>query len=73
MILLYLYFHTELTLKVFEHDDPLRLILTELDGVPNLGTEELNDARDRAITLELTNRFALVKGLSTSATLIATI
>ncbi|KAF8529115.1 ras GTPase-activating protein [Hysterangium stoloniferum] len=43
------------------HDDPLRVVLTELDGVPNLGTEELNDARDRAITLELTNRFALVK------------
>lgn len=43
-------------------DDPLRLILTELDGVPNLGSEELKDARDRAVTLELTNRFADVRG-----------
>jgi len=43
------------------HDDPLRVILTELDGVPNLGNEELNDARDRAIELQLSNRFALVK------------
>lgn len=48
--------------QIVDQADPLRLILTELDGVPNLGTEELNDARDRAITLELTNRFALVKG-----------
>ncbi|KAF8469444.1 hypothetical protein JB92DRAFT_3057212 [Gautieria morchelliformis] len=46
---------------VLEHDDPLRVILADLDGVPHLGTEELNNARDRAITLELTNRFALVK------------
>lgn len=47
-------------------DDPLRAILHELDGVPNLrsaaNAEELHDARDRAITLELTNRFAVVKG-----------
>lgn len=43
-------------------DDPLRLILVELGGVPNLGSEELNAARDAAITLELTNRFASVKG-----------
>jgi len=43
-------------------DDPLRVILTELDGVPNLGSEELKDARDRAVTLELTNRFADVRG-----------
>ncbi|THH07688.1 hypothetical protein EW145_g3209 [Phellinidium pouzarii] len=42
-------------------DDPLRSILVELGGVPNLGTEELNAARDAAITLELTNRFANVK------------
>ncbi|KAF8320672.1 hypothetical protein DL93DRAFT_2107201 [Clavulina sp. PMI_390] len=42
-------------------DDPLRLILTELDGVPNLGSEELKDARDRAVELELTNRFADVR------------
>ncbi|KAI0030222.1 hypothetical protein K488DRAFT_54701 [Vararia minispora EC-137] len=44
-----------------ERDDPLRVIIHELDGVPNLGSAELNDARDRAITLELTNRFAAVK------------
>lgn len=45
-------------------DDPLRAILVELGGVPHLGTtsEELNAARDLAITLELTNRFANVKG-----------
>jgi len=40
----------------------LRVILVELDGVPHLGNDELKDARDRAITLELTNRFADVKG-----------
>ena len=45
-------------------DDVLRVILTELDGVPNLGNDELKDARDRAITLELTNRFANVRGKS---------
>lgn len=55
-----------LTFKVQGHSDPLRVILTELDGVPNLGTEELNDARDRAVTLELTNRFALVKGTNST-------
>lgn len=38
------------------------MILSELDGVPNLGSEELKDARDRAVTLELTNRFADVRG-----------
>ena len=43
-------------------DDPLRIILQELDGVPQFGNEELKDARDRAITLELTNRFAEVRG-----------
>ncbi|KAH8113457.1 hypothetical protein DFH11DRAFT_1602139 [Phellopilus nigrolimitatus] len=42
-------------------DDPLRSILMELGGVPNQATEELNVARDAAITLELTNRFANVK------------
>ncbi|EJD01008.1 uncharacterized protein FOMMEDRAFT_21471 [Fomitiporia mediterranea MF3/22] len=42
-------------------DDPLRGILTELGGVPHLGSEELTAARDAAITLELTNRFANVK------------
>ncbi|KII94770.1 hypothetical protein PLICRDRAFT_127987 [Plicaturopsis crispa FD-325 SS-3] len=44
-----------------EHNDTLRIILGELDGVPNLGTDELTDARDKAITLELTNRFAHVR------------
>ena len=43
-------------------DDALRTILMELGGVPNLGTEELTAARDHAITLDLTNRFANVKG-----------
>ncbi|KAF7352695.1 Ras GTPase-activating-like protein rng2 [Mycena venus] len=33
----------------------------ELGGVPNLGSDELKDARDQAITLELTNRFANVR------------
>ncbi|KAG9120291.1 hypothetical protein FRC07_004278, partial [Ceratobasidium sp. 392] len=43
-------------------DDPIRTILTELVGPPTLSaTDELKDARDRAITLELTNRFAHVK------------
>ncbi|KAF9075841.1 hypothetical protein BDP27DRAFT_1415005 [Rhodocollybia butyracea] len=42
-------------------DDAIRAILTELNGVPNFGNEELKDARDRAITLELTNRFANVE------------
>jgi Ras GTPase-activating-like protein IQGAP2/3 len=42
-------------------NDPLRTILTELDGVPQFGSDELKDARDRAITLELTNRFAEVE------------
>ncbi|KAG6854797.1 hypothetical protein C0991_001224 [Blastosporella zonata] len=41
--------------------DTLRVILTELDGVPNLGSDELKDARDTSITLELTNRFAHVQ------------
>lgn len=45
-----------------DRDDPLRVILQELDGVPQFGNEELKDARDRAITLELTNRFAEVRG-----------
>lgn len=43
-------------------DDAIRAILTELNGVPNFGNEELKDARDRTITLELTNRFANVEG-----------
>ncbi|KXN90244.1 Ras GTPase-activating-like protein rng2 [Leucoagaricus sp. SymC.cos] len=36
-------------------NDILRVILNELVGVPNLADEELKDARDTAITLELTN------------------
>jgi Ras GTPase-activating-like protein IQGAP2/3 len=48
--------------QALDHDDALKTILAELDGVPNLGTEELKDARDTAITLELTNRFAHVRG-----------
>jgi len=43
-------------------DDALRVILHELDGVPHLDNDELKDARDRAVTLELTNRFAHVRG-----------
>ncbi|THV08575.1 ras GTPase-activating protein [Dendrothele bispora CBS 962.96] len=42
-------------------DDALRIILGELDGVPHIGSEELRNARDTAITLELTNRFANVE------------
>ncbi|TCD70814.1 hypothetical protein EIP91_001504 [Steccherinum ochraceum] len=42
-------------------EDTLRVILTELDGVPNIGNDELNDARDTAIELQLTNRFANVR------------
>ncbi|KAJ7368408.1 ras GTPase-activating protein [Mycena albidolilacea] len=44
-----------------QSNDILRTILTELGGVPNLGSDELKDARDQAITLELTNRFANVR------------
>ncbi|KAJ8482250.1 hypothetical protein ONZ45_g15020 [Pleurotus djamor] len=40
-------------------NDTLRVIISELDGVPHLN-DELKDARDGAITLELTNRFAHV-------------
>ncbi|KAF8913880.1 hypothetical protein CPB84DRAFT_1699194 [Gymnopilus junonius] len=43
------------------HDDTLRVILAELGGIPHLDNEELKDARDTAITLELTNRFASVQ------------
>jgi len=35
--------------------------LHELDGVPHLDNDELKDARDKAVTLELTNRFARVR------------
>ncbi|OCH90975.1 hypothetical protein OBBRIDRAFT_729743 [Obba rivulosa] len=44
-----------------ERDETLRVILTELDGVPHLGSDELNEARDTAIEMQLTNRFANVK------------
>ncbi|TFK55685.1 ras GTPase-activating protein [Heliocybe sulcata] len=42
-------------------DDIMRVILHELDGVPHLGSDELKDARDKAVTLELSNRFAHVR------------
>ncbi|KAI6035361.1 ras GTPase-activating protein [Pisolithus orientalis] len=42
-------------------EDALRVILQELNGVPNIENDELKDARDKAITLELTNRFARVR------------
>lgn len=45
------------------NDDTLKVILAELGGVPHLDNEELKDARDSAITLELTNRFADVRGM----------
>ncbi|KAI0702851.1 hypothetical protein BC835DRAFT_1263599 [Cytidiella melzeri] len=45
-----------------KRDDTLHVILSELDGVPHIGAnEDLNDARDVAIELQLTNRFAHVK------------
>ncbi|KAG2152223.1 ras GTPase-activating protein [Suillus cothurnatus] len=44
-----------------DRHDALRVILHELDGVPHLDNDELKDARDRAVTLELTNRFAHVR------------
>ena len=47
--------------KAPERDDPLRTILGELNGVPTVGNNELTDARDHPITLELTNRFANVR------------
>lgn len=57
-----------------QRDDPLRVILHELDGVPNFRVDdeadELHNARDRAITLELTNRFAVVKGMSNVSSLL---
>ncbi|KZT24523.1 ras GTPase-activating protein [Neolentinus lepideus HHB14362 ss-1] len=42
-------------------EDILRVILHELDGVPHFGSDELKAARDQAITLELSNRFARVR------------
>jgi Ras GTPase-activating-like protein IQGAP2/3 len=53
--------------QALDHNDALKVIIAELDGVPNLGTDELKDARDTAITLELTNRFAHVRGQLGSA------
>lgn len=53
------------TFKGIGRDDTLKVILTELGGVPNLDSEELKDARDTQITLELTNRFAHVQGMLT--------
>ncbi|PPQ69874.1 hypothetical protein CVT24_003209 [Panaeolus cyanescens] len=41
-------------------DDPLKVVISELGSVPPL-SPELKEARDIAITLELTNRFALVQ------------
>ncbi|KAG8965048.1 hypothetical protein FRC03_001003 [Tulasnella sp. 419] len=52
---------THIEALIMHREDPLRVILTELNGVPNLGSDELKDARDRAITLDLTNRFAHVE------------
>lgn len=52
---------THLDHLVIGRNDTLRQILTELDGVPHLGSDELKDARDRGITLELTNRFAHIQ------------
>ncbi|KAF8897516.1 ras GTPase-activating protein [Infundibulicybe gibba] len=43
-----------------DNEDTLKIILNELGGVPNLENEELKDARDQAVTLALTNRFASV-------------
>jgi Ras GTPase-activating-like protein IQGAP2/3 len=45
------------------HDDTLKVILNELGGIPLPDNEELKDARDTQITLELTNRFAHVQGM----------
>lgn len=53
---------TDLFVESPSRDDALRVILHELDGVPHLDNDELKDARDKAITLELTNRFARVRG-----------
>lgn len=51
-----------LNLKCLSHDDTLKPILNELGGIPLPDNEELKDARDTQITLELTNRFAHVQG-----------
>lgn len=57
------HYHIIYDMQAPKHDDTLRIILAELDGVPNLGNDELKDARDTAVTLELTNRFAHVRGV----------
>ncbi|KAL0949959.1 hypothetical protein HGRIS_009979 [Hohenbuehelia grisea] len=44
-----------------EAGDTLRVILNELDGVPHFATEELKDAREHTVALELTNRFAHIR------------
>lgn len=54
--------YPDFTIQAPQTNDPLNVILNELVGVPNLADEELKDARDTAITLELTNRFTTVKG-----------
>lgn len=64
---LFLHLFLSLLITAFQsptRDDTLRVILLELDGVPHIGNDELNDARDTAIELQLTNRFAHVKGKS---------
>lgn len=66
------YCHTIYDIQAPKHDDTLRIILAELDGVPNLGNDELKDARDTAVTLELTNRFAHVRGVFCLLTLMIT-
>jgi Ras GTPase-activating-like protein IQGAP2/3 len=38
----------------------------ELGGVPNLMTDDMVDINDKPVTLELTNRFANVKGMAFS-------
>ncbi|KAF7288236.1 RAS GTPase-activating protein [Mycena chlorophos] len=47
-------------------NDVLKTILFELGGVPNLGGDELRDAREHPVTLELTNRFADVSDTRTA-------
>ena len=49
-------------LQAPRRDDPLRTIIMELGGVPNLLNDELGEKNEKPVTLELTNRFANVKG-----------
>lgn len=53
---------SDFDLKTSSRDDTLWKILSDLGGVPHLGNDELNDARDTAIELQLTNRFARTEG-----------